>query len=267
MESNSDPKSEIDITLVPEQPLFVISSFSLEKEKGVIARSLASSLARSLYSGSIIIFHNHERPLFRVERKQVDEIMLPRFGAERLFDESPTINRDFLLSMDKHLTVLPDRWVIVAEAAGLALRNIDHLAIPEFPGPYASQGIDFLWTRDSADRQMASPGLWAVRGKHLPGVLAKWAAVCQRRREHGTASAAEIWTTVVQELALKKRPFESGEVIAPRMGAVDWESVSHAAFVTVSGWPKEQQRKFLHALYFGTYLGDDTGLMLEVLDP
>ena len=79
-------------------------------------------------------------------------------------------------------------------------------------------------------------------------------------------SEEDVWTEVVERLPLKKRAFETGEVVAPRIGAVDWEAITNAAFVTVPDWPQDEAWKFLQALYFGTYFGDETGMMLNVLE-
>jgi hypothetical protein len=75
-----------------------------------------------------------------------------------------------------------------------------------------------------------------------------------------------LWSRFVESLDLRKKRFETGEVIAPRMGSMDWAGASNAAVVTVPDWPDEEKRKFLQALYFGTYLGDETGMMLNVLE-
>lgn len=47
---------------------------------------------------------------------------------------------------------------------------------------------------------------------------------------------------------------------------MDWEPLSNAAFVTVPDWPVDEQRKFLQALYFDTYFGDETGMLLNILE-
>ena len=64
----------------------------------------------------------------------------------------------------------------------------------------------------------------------------------------------------------RKRVFEKSEVVAPRIGAVNSEAMSNAAFVTVQDWAEKEAWKFLQALYFGTYLGDETGMMLNIFE-
>ena len=97
-------------------------------------------------------------------------------------------------------------------------------------------------------------------------VLGRWKEVWSGAQEADGASEEEVWSRVVRDLPLKKRAFERGEVVAPRMGGLDWEAVNNAAFVTVPDWPEKEAWKFLQALYFGTYLGDETGMMLNILE-
>ena len=110
---------------------------------------------------------------------------------------------------------------------------------------------------------MASPGFWAVRAEHLEMVLQRWEAA---REEDWGVSQEEVWARVLEELPLTKRPFEKGEVVAPRMNEFDWEGAANAAFVTAAGWPKKEAQRFLQSLYFGTYLGDETGMILNILE-
>lgn len=165
----------------------------------------------------------------------------------------------------------PRQWVILPDSSGLALRNIDHLIPADSQAAHAPAEVDFYWTK-VVDRNVgggevsASPGLWAVRGEDLPLVLERWKSAWSEMGEGAKLDEAAVWSRVVRELPLRKKPFEKGEVYAPQIGAVDWEAVSHAAFVTVPGWPQDEQRKFLQALYFGTYFGDETGLMLNILE-
>jgi hypothetical protein len=139
------------------------------------------------------------------------------------------------------------QWILVAHGKSLALRNIDHLVPPDGPGPYGPPVVDFYWAgagKDGFSNSAATPGLWAVRGEHLSLVLERWKEALSEVGAHG-ASEEEVWTRVVQQLPLKKLAFEKGEVVAPRIGAVDWEAVSNAAFVTVPDWPEKEAWKFL----------------------
>ena len=66
--------------------------------------------------------------------------------------------------MGKQVKPEPRRWVIFADAAGLALRNIDHLIPADSKTANAAAEVDFHWTkvaeRDEGGGEVsASPGL------------------------------------------------------------------------------------------------------------
>jgi hypothetical protein len=50
------------------------------------------------------------------------------------------------------------------------------------------------------------------------------------------------------------------------VGAVDWRALCSAAYVSIPDWPETERWKLLQALYFGTYFGDETGMMVNVLE-
>lgn len=253
-------------------PLLIIPSFSRipDTKSAVALKGLISSLMKSLYTGSIVVFRNCEMPLYKVERKQLEEVFVPA-TAQGVGISDRQAAKDFLFDLCNHLNPEDRQWVIIADPSGLALRNIDHLIPQELPGPYAPPEIDFLWlpidnSAITGRVQMASLGLWAVRGEHLPLVLEKWKSAWNEATGQGADHEVEIWTQVVNDLPLQKRRFERGEVISPRLNAVDWEEVHHAAFITLPDWPDAERSKFLQSLYFGTYLGDETGMILNVLE-
>jgi hypothetical protein len=254
-------------------PILVTPFFELDQEwkASVGTKGFTSSLLRSLFSGSIVVFRNHEMPLFKVERKQLEEIFVPTVIFEKSEAPCQKATREFLFGLCAHLEPESRQWVIVADAASLALRNIDHLIPQDMAGPYAPPDVDMLWTktdRNDAENgtETASPGIWAVRGEHLAMVLERWKEAWIEAQSDSCHSEIEIWTRVIRDLPLRKRPFEKGEVVAPALHSVDWQAVSSAALVTVPDWPVEEQRKFLQSLYLGTYLGDESGMMLNIME-
>ena len=114
-------------------------------------------------------------PLYKVERAQLSEAPVRMTGPCNAENGGRRASLDFLFNLSSHIRPEARQWVIVADPAGIALRNIDHLIPPDLPGPYAPPEVDFLWARVHASgggpRDEAGPGLWAVRGEHLPTVL------------------------------------------------------------------------------------------------
>jgi hypothetical protein len=247
-------------------PLLVIPSFELAQagKSRVMVKGFISSMQRSLFSGRIAVFRNRQTPMFKVERRALDEVFAQPAEKEECNVTHWELTIKFLSGLCSYVKPEPRQWLIVADARSVALRNTDHLIPPDMAGSYGPPEVDLYWAAGGRDE--VTPGLWAVRSEHLPAVLTRWEKAWSLARNGGTLNEIEVWTRVVRELPLRKRAFEKGEVVAPRIGAVDWEAVSNAAFVTVPDWPEKEAWKFLQALYFGTYLGDETGMMLNILE-
>jgi hypothetical protein len=235
-----------------------------------VLRLVSSSLLRSLFTGELVIFRTGEMPLYKVERAQVTEVPVEIPVSGNGEAEKRRASREFLFNLCTQIKPEPRQWVIVADPAGIALRNIDHLIPPDLPGPYAPPEVDFLWARvhegGGGPRDEAGPGLWAVRGEFLPLVLERWKAAWEAEPNVGMADERRIWSDVVRNLPLRKKAFERGEVVCPAVCAVDWRALCSAAYVSIPDWPETERWKFLQALYFVTYFGDETGMMVNVLE-
>lgn len=99
-------------------PLLLIPSFKPPEEgtSAVMLRGFISSLLRSLFGGRIVVFRNHEIPLFKVERKALDEVFAPAAIAERSEAAGRQATREILFGIWRHLKPESRQWVIVAEA-------------------------------------------------------------------------------------------------------------------------------------------------------
>jgi hypothetical protein len=251
----------------PALPLFAV--VSARAERGLLGTDLAAkitvaSLCRSLFIGSIVVVHNGELPLFKVARRYVDEVTIP-FVTDEVSDRDDYLlgaKLELMRALPRVLAPEPDQWVFVAESGGVATRNIDHLLPGEFAGPYQAPEIDFLWMEGSG-KTGASLGFWAVRGEHLELVAGRF---CSLFDEEPVQSLPRLWRQAIEELPLRKKRFEARQVAAPLVNAVDWDEVDSAAFVSVTHWPEPLRSRFLQALFFGVYLGDNTGMILNVLE-
>jgi hypothetical protein len=231
----------------------------------VITKLATSSLLRTHFNGSVETYLAADTPLFKVAREGLIENSFQPEESGPIEAKSSRHTIQFLLDRVESSSSDP-QWIVIAHPASLALRNTDHLLPPESNGTYAAEKCDFLWLKvKTANTYRASQGIWAVRASHLQTVLETWKLKWIEEQEN--LSDQEIWNQVIANLPLRKRCFESGEVVEPDIHAVDWSAISQAAFVTIPEWPAEEQRKFLQALYFGTFYGDETGLMVNILDP
>jgi hypothetical protein len=116
----------------PIAPFLFTLSFEVAKYSNpTFTRILTSSLSRSLFSGCVRVFRNHEMPLFKVERRQTEEIFVAAERRGRPGTDGRSEEREFLFGLGKHVNPGPRQWVIIQDAAGLALRNIDHLILTD----------------------------------------------------------------------------------------------------------------------------------------
>ncbi len=159
------------------------------------------------------------------------------------------------------------QWVVFSRSGNIALRNINHLLPPDLPGPFAPGDVDFYYPGKWGVKGPVTDGLWAVRAEFLEEILVGWEAMEALPGKRNAEERLAAWRNFVAGLDLRKKAFESGEVVAPEMGRMDWHEVADAAFVVLSDWPEGLRWKFLQGLYYGTYFGDDSGLILNVLDP
>ncbi len=235
---------------------------------------LISSLLRSNFEGEIKVFRNLEQPLYKVDRRKLDETYVPLHAEnlDNLYEYGATW--EFLNTLVERIQPHDWAWVVVADPSSLAMRSLDHL-LPErsteVGHPYAAPEVDFVYTPqtrlvDGVLKNEVSRGLWAVRGEHFGLVMEQWKKNWITHQSTMLVSETEIWSQVVKELPLRKKVFEKDEVLAPQLHALDWEKLSNAAFVTFPDWPHLLQSKFIQALYFGTYYGDQTGLMMNLLE-
>ena len=75
------------------------------------------------------------------------------------------------------------------------------------------------------------------------------------------------WYRALERSALKKKGFERGEVFRPSDESLHWRNVTESALITLPSWEDEIRGKLQQSLYYGTYLGDSSGLYLQLIEP
>ena len=200
--------------------------------------------------------------------------------------------RSFIdLDLTETACVTADTTVLMNPAA-LCLRNPDHLWPEQKQGEFSSIQPELLWMEDRKERLrgslyasllseeeltnyghrfVASPGMVACRGASLDRLFVVWKEA-QEQGQHLDEAIREkaVWNKTLVMLAgeMTQKPFERGEVIPVREGEIDWDEICNACIVSVSDWKDEKAKEhFLRCLYFGHFFGDETGLMLNILDP
>lgn len=233
-----------------------------------MAKILVSSLLRTYFTGEILAVHNGPAPLFLVERKGVQELMLPpgeedgyklKYRARRWIKGS---------SYD---------WVCFLDCDMLALRNIDHLFDP-------GAECDILWQPEGRMTDIAYnsffrpeeyPRLWrygansgsyAVRGSQFETVMAEW-----ERLDAEPAVSAKVlhdqpaWNRLLYDTPLSHRRFERGEIQFPLLMHHEYKKWRECALIHANAATKDVKLEFLMAQYLGRFAGAPQ-TMLSLLD-
>ncbi len=256
-----------------------------------MAKMLASSLLRTHFGGDILVLRNSPEPLFRVERKGLDEIYIEtreisglkgaeeawcwKYRARQFIDGS---------KYDK---------VVFLDADSLALRNIDHLLEGEFDVahmPERTLNIDlpqfaaFLTDEEvtTLKRPGVNSGTLAVRGEIFAEVMEAWERIDTGPvRQRRTCLDQGSWNRLVLDAEAartgarpnvsgvppwKTIPFERGEVQFPMYLDPKWSDYREAALVHCLGGDTREKLRFMFGLWMKTFFFDDVSTMVNLLE-
>lgn len=238
-----------------------------------MAKMLVGGLLRNFFSGQVVVFRNTPAPLFKVERRGLEEIYVD-------IEHDGTAAQQFKYRARHWLNTEGYDAVAFVDVDCAVLRGVDHL----FP----DEDWDILWqperghrvnsifhnaylTEDEMSRLThrdgANSGTWAVRAGHYHSVMAEWERLDARPpRRQKMASDQPAWDRLLLDTALRTRPFERDEILLPPLGGTfcDWRD---AAILHVPGWPLDAKVEFLAGLYYARYLGDPSGHYLDLIEP
>jgi hypothetical protein len=148
-----------------------------------MAKMLASSLLRTYFGGDIIIFRNSPEPLFRIERKGLDEIYIdtPQLGGLEGAQDAWC----WKYRVKEYIDAKKYDKILFLDADCLALRNVDHLLEGEWDIAYQTErGLNIGLPQFSAfltdnertglKRDGVNSGHLAIRGSIYHDVMTEW---------------------------------------------------------------------------------------------
>jgi hypothetical protein len=252
-----------------------------------MAKMLASSLVRTCFDGDVVIFRNSPEPIFRVQRKGVEEYFIETPELEGL--QGAEFSWCWKYLVRNLLPVERYERVVFLDADSLVLRNMDHLLEGRWDIAYQPEmGLNmsggqfscFLSAEELTGLKRAgiNSGTLAVRGEIFREVMAEWERidVGETPRERHCSDQGS-WNRLVLDaearcrsgLAEKPwrcRPFERGEVQFPMHLEPQFKQYSTAAVVHCLGGDTRVKLRFMFGLYMNTFFFDDAGVMLNLLD-
>lgn len=245
----------------------------------LMAKLACSSLQRVLTAADLHCWKNDMQQLFRIERAVFFEHVVEHFQL--------IVNPNSLNCLMKNPDFSDNVTNVFTDSAMIAMRNPDHLWPESFGGKpdlqysedrkerIRNSAFAALLTDEELDvhshRFVSSPGIFSVRGVKLERLAEVWKQAQEIGKDLDESIREKaVWNKTLVMLAgeMTQKPFERGEVIPVREGEIDWDEVRNACIVSVSDWKDEKAKEhFLRCLYFGHFFGDETGLMLNILDP
>ena len=255
---------------------------SHQRAQGHLAtKILASSLLRNLPIADLhIVRVAPKQPLFRVGREGVHEEWMDESAVD-LSNVVPQWLPSAFIDGSKY------SWVFFIGDGSIALRDLDHLLKSEADILWAPlSGVSLRSTscggyvtevEMQADRsehpctrpwmEGASSAVWAVRGQHYGSIMAEWNRIAGNEPLRACSNRIEsAWNRVLMDTELVVTRFERGEIAFPALSGVTYEDWHESALLNVGQLDSEIRNKFLQSQFFGTYLGDQSGLFFTLLD-
>lgn len=262
--------------------------FDSPKSEGIrfLTKMLVSSLLRTYFNGTIVVFRNSEVPLFLVERKGLEEVWLDvpqasgQDGAEaawswkyRVAEMIDTTGYDKVLFLD---------------ADTLALRNVDHLLEGDWDirfqpeRHHKADGNDYNASFTERElvlaetRPAVNSGTIAVRAEIFHEVMRAWKGIDEgkRHRQTGFWDQASWNALLLRHTSTTRRsktkwlaqPFPEHEIQFPMYIDPDYRSYSRAAITHNCGMNTLGKIEFTFGLYMRTFFCDPTGLFFSMLE-
>lgn len=156
--------------MTPLDNLILVTALDTPGSRQVrfLAKTQASSLLRSLFSGQVVVERNFPEPLFPIERLGLKEIQQdhPELTSDRE-DHWGYFWRERVKTLERFAEPASEfGWVVLCDADVVPLRNWDHL--------FQEREGDIILQRDKEGRPEV--GFFAVRGERIVEFAAAWLA-------------------------------------------------------------------------------------------
>ncbi len=236
-----------------------------------MAKILAASLQRTFFTGDLLIVHNGDEPIFRVERKNVSEYFVDTPAAQGHSMKYKA--REFIDASNYD-------WICFLDCDMIALRNIDHLFLP-------AQEADILWQPEPTPmsngafssrfypdefpllwRNGANSGTLAVRSQHYNQVMQEWESIdAGPLCGFNSTFDQPAWNRLLVSSDLKCTRFERSEICFPLLHDHRYLDYREAALLHANGGDTTTKLEFLMSQYLGRFIGEPAWPMLSILEP
>lgn len=253
------------MTLTSENsPIFIIIAFDRpgDTTRSLHAKILASSLLRTSFTGSIAIFRNTDKPLYSIDRNQLEEFEVPGVTAENLIEQIEQEN-DFVTRVPDFIKFSDRQWVIFADPVSVAMRNIDHLFENDYRGLYPPPRKDFQGIRLGASGSSKFDNrIWSIRGQYIREFM----LLIKQSERSGDRSYRNRFYYACKNLKANKFLFEKHELHISDLKLDNFSKCFESAFVSINPLESKWEIEFIQAMYLGRFFADSSGLVINILD-
>jgi hypothetical protein len=245
-----------------------------------LVRFLIATLLRTRWSGDIMVFRNHEQPIFP-NKLGINEVLVPRKGLT----ESEHIEDAWCWKyrVREYIDASQYDMIMFLDDDCMALRNLDHLLdvrrevdvlyqtenLPIWKGQFSA----FLTDDEMKMRRKGiNSGQLAVRGSVFQDVMTAW-------EERDTAEVTQMpgcfdqasWNRLILDCDYGKLPwnakhFERGEVRFPLHCDPAWSEYTKGALVHTMGVGSDRKLQFSLGLYTSTFFYDNSMSLFNILE-
>jgi len=246
-----------------------------------MAKMLGSSVARTLFSGEMLILHNFPAPVFMLGRQGISEesVATPSLTPSLLAEHA----REWRMNAADSIDASAYEWIVFLEPNCLCLRNPDHLLVntdcdilyqPEAGRRISERTFNGYLTDDeiagTGSRQGIYAGTWAVRGRCYGEVMKEWSRLQNseplRETENRLQSAWNRLMLDAAQYGWQAAPFEAHEIQFPLGGDKDWKLYKDAAIVQCTAETPIETLEFMFGLYVQKFYSDPAWSLLNLVD-
>lgn len=249
-----------------------------------MAKMLALSLVRTLFTGDFLIFRNTREPIFLVERKGIEEVYIetPALSAMDNAEEAWCWKYRVYEYINRWLQRKSYDKVLFLDADCLALRNVDHLLHGKWDIAYQPEvGINidavqfscFLTDdeRKTLRRAGINSGTIAVAASHYVAVMKEWERIdLGKTTMRRFCSDQGSWNRLILDcqtrLNWRAHKFERDGIMFPMYIQPRAQDYTDATLVHCLGGSGRLKIKFMFGLYMSTFFCDDAATFLHLLE-
>jgi len=229
--------------------LTTVVDFKNSRQWRSCAKLWTASLLRHQWGGSIRVKRNFPQPLFPVSRADLQETAFTAMlGQAKTRDvDFKSISRSSMLdAAEKILDAENFKWILIADADCIALRNPDHLFVGD---------CDVLV---SMINHAPDPGIFAVRGSRFHEFVS-FLKMCGGLTETGLCN-------LVRSNEWKIGEFERGEVLQPSNPNISLSDLGYASIIHFKGMKPEDKQRMAFAFHMMSIYGDKDGLFFDIME-